>query len=135
VLPETSTETTQVSAALPTIDIQELTPKFKDGVPFYDDASEFNQALAAVTRASSSIYTEWANSHDFKSNYFNLTSALKRAETENYVFTDSDLDYVLPLKEGGAIQNPYNYYARLSDERGLLYIGDDIHFFLDESIS
>lgn len=114
---------------LPDISLSDLKIEYKEGVPFFEDARIFSRAHTLVSRTSQSEYLKWASSIGFRSDYFNLISALERAENPDYKFTKADMEYALPLKEGGAVQNPYHKYARLIDDRGLVFIGTDIHFF------
>jgi hypothetical protein len=96
---------------LPDISLSDLEIKYKEGVPFFEDARAFSRAHTLVSRTSQSEYLKWANSIGFRSDYFNLIAVLERAEKPDYRFTKEDMKYALPLKEGGAIQHPYHRYS------------------------
>jgi len=117
------------SKGLPEISASELEIELKEGIPFYANAETFSQAVFTLTRISSSDYLEWAAARNLTTGYHSFLEAMDRAETEGYQFQKSDLDYILPLDEGGAVQNPYFLYARLVSPEGYAYVGSDIHYF------
>ena len=119
-----------------TAELGTLMLQFREGIPRYSDTDAFLQVRRAISNANEQTYTSWAESAGFQSLYLQYLDVLSRVEEQAGTVADDILSTneqrYFTLDTAGIVQLRLPLiYSQMADEQGRLFIGEDLHLFME----
>lgn len=117
--------------------LSELHVSFINGVPAYENTQQFLLINRVVSHTPEAEYLAWAEREGLTSIYHDYLKLAERVEANPAIpsqeqITKAESRFIFHMEEGGVAINHHLVFPKLTDQKGRLYIGDNIHAFTPE---